>query len=264
MTHTQREFWPDTGPTLDGGETLPRFLPTPQSFDAMRGKGGEQANVTANQDSLLAAARDGRSISSAAASLARTSATLAGGPDLTATALASGGSSPVSFACFDPESCSWRTWQRCLLGGWMPFSGRWPRSGMMRNGIAYRLPPLVPRISGTGCSLRPTPISGDWKGQIRADGTAGMLSGKVAQGWFPTPYGLSANQGQGDGEFGKAIRRWPTPISGDWKGISQPEGRRPVCDDNLPSRIARETGGQLNPTFVEHLMGFPKNWTEVE
>src|SRR3990167_6112776 len=55
-----------------------------------------------------------------------------------------------SFANWSQDSLCWRTWQRCLLEGFQTFSGRWPRSGLMRNGIAYRLPPLVRRISGTG------------------------------------------------------------------------------------------------------------------
>ena len=45
---------------------------------------------------------------------------------------------------------------------------------------------------------------------------------------FPTPYGLSANQGQGDGEFGKAIRNWPTPAARDGKGTNS----REHCETN--------------------------------
>ena len=36
-------------------------------------------------------------------------------------------------------------------------SATWPRSGMMRNGRFYPLPPLVPRTIVKGCSLLPTP-----------------------------------------------------------------------------------------------------------
>jgi hypothetical protein len=62
------------------------------------------------------------------------------------------------------EQLSWRTWQRCLLEGWIEFSGRWPRSGMMLNGIAYRLPTLVPRIDETDCLLLPTVVASEWRG----------------------------------------------------------------------------------------------------
>jgi len=113
------------------------------------------------------------------------------GQDLTASGL---DCSSTPFAWF--ENCSqklscWRTWQRCLLGGWMPFSGRWPRSGMVVNGIAYQLQPLVPRISGTGCSswgvLWPTPDASDrgapkqWTG-TRPSGTKESKTLQAAAG----------------------------------------------------------------------------------
>ncbi|HUV66913.1 MAG TPA: hypothetical protein VMW24_23705, partial [Sedimentisphaerales bacterium] len=36
-----------------------------------------------------------------------------------------------------------------------------------------------------------------------------------------------------------AVQKWPTPNQTDYKGESQPEGRRPTCDDDLPSRVNR-------------------------
>ena len=70
------------------------------------------------------------------------------------------------FAWFDnsdPEQLCWRTWQRCVLGDWTSYSERWPTAGMIVNGIAYRLPPLVRRISEIGYGLLPTPQARDWK-----------------------------------------------------------------------------------------------------
>ena len=62
------------------------------------------------------------------------------------------------FAWYDPDSSSWKTWSRSLTGQWETFSGRWPRSGMTRSGIAYLRRPLAPLISVivSGCWL-PTP-----------------------------------------------------------------------------------------------------------
>ena len=91
-----------------------------------------------------------QSMSSAADSPARIFPTPDEGQGLTGSGL---GCSLRPFAWFancNPDALCWKTWQRCLVEDWTEFSGRWPRSGMMRNGIAYRLPPLVPRISGTG------------------------------------------------------------------------------------------------------------------
>jgi hypothetical protein len=60
---------------------------------------------------------------------------------------------------------TWITPQRDLVSpnGWGEFSGPWPRSGMMRNGIAYRLPTLAHRMSGTASGSWPTPTARDWK-----------------------------------------------------------------------------------------------------
>jgi site-specific DNA-cytosine methylase len=53
--------------------------------------------------------------------------------------------------------------------------------------------------------------------------------------------------------------KFPTPNATDWKGPStRSKGKeRPASDDDLPTRV----GGQLNPTWVEWLMGFPIGWT---
>lgn len=56
------------------------------------------------------------------------------------------------------ESC-WKTSQGYLEGGLTSFSGSWPRSGMMRNGTAYRLRSLGPGIRGTASGYLPTPVS---------------------------------------------------------------------------------------------------------
>ena len=75
-----------------------------------------------------------------------------------------GKSTPVLLANYNPASSSWRTSQLSLEGGLAEFSETWPRSGLMRNGIAYQLPPLVPLTSETASGLLPTPQAIDWKG----------------------------------------------------------------------------------------------------
>ena len=79
----------------------------------------------------------------------------------TASDLACGESLPVSFANYDPATCSWRTAQSCLMDGLEKFSGRWSRSGLISNGTAYRLPPLAPLTDVTAFGLLPTPLASD-------------------------------------------------------------------------------------------------------
>jgi len=74
------------------------------------------------------------------------------------------------FANYNRNSLCWKTWQRCLLEDWTEFSERWPRSGLMRNGIAYRLDSLAPISGVTEClssPVVPSPVACDGKGSGR-------------------------------------------------------------------------------------------------
>lgn len=101
---------------------------------------------------------------SAEVSPARTSPLLDRAKALGAAAAAYGRNTGDLLANYDPATSSWRTSQLCLVEGWTRFSGTWPRSGLMRNGIAYQLPPLVPLTDETAFGSWPTPQSRDWKG----------------------------------------------------------------------------------------------------
>lgn len=71
-------------------------------------------------------------------------------------------------ATYDQSSSSWRTSQTCLVAllsnmghGLGEFSQTWPRSGMMRNGIAYKRPPSALHMVGTEYGSLPTPTKSD-------------------------------------------------------------------------------------------------------
>ena len=103
------------------------------------------------------------SIFSAGASHAKTSATLDVVPALGGTTADYGLSSPVWLANFDPATCLWRTLQRSLFGDLMPFSQTWPRSGSMRSGKSFRLPPAAPRTYELASGFWPTPVASESK-----------------------------------------------------------------------------------------------------
>ena len=142
----------------------------------------------------------------------------------------SGTSSPASFASFDPDSCSWRTSQRCLIEGWATFSGPWPRSGMTRNGTAFRRRPLVPRITEIGCFYLPTP-----------EATAGAFSGN------PTMHV-------------EVCRRQMT--TGKRKSGAQIGTSLLWCPEFIREHL--RTGGELSPEWPEALMGFPIGWSDLK
>jgi hypothetical protein len=181
--------------------------------------------------------------SSAAASPARTSATQASAQASTASGQDYGQSTPELLASYDRDTSSWRTSQLCLDGELSEFSETWPRSGLMRSGIAYRLPPLVRLTDATECGSSPNP-------------TPSVCGNYNRKGASPT---------SGDG-LATYARMWPTPTaitdSGGaalckWGG----SGSRAKLRTMVPPE---EPNGALNPTWVEWLMGFPLEWTALD
>ena len=158
----------------------------------------------------------------------------------TAKKAASGASSLESFARFDHHSSSWKTPQRSLLGDSESFSATWPRWGSMRSGVCWERTMSELLTSGTGFGF-----------------------------WVPTPSASSygTNQGGGGGRVGKvrpslqtmASRNlWPTPTAHNAKeGGYKAEHAR-----NTPT-LAAQAGGQLNPMWVEWLMGWPLAFTDL-
>ena len=59
---------------------------------------------------------------------------------------------------------------------------------------------------------------------------------------------------------GATLTRIPTPSANGWKGSSKAGQRRGQLTDPAMGVIA--AGGQLNPTWVEWLMGWPIGWTD--
>ena len=84
------------------------------------------------------------------------------------------------FAKFDPSSYSWRMFQCSLTEDLISFSATWPRSGTMRNGIAYQLPVSAPLTEETESSSWPTIST---KGYTHAaEGMIGIFRRKVEKG----------------------------------------------------------------------------------
>jgi hypothetical protein len=177
-------------------------------------------------------------IASMRASLARTSAWLDEVKASPEHAAAYGAKSPDSLMFYDRPSSSWKTHQQSLLGGLIEYSETWPSWGMMRDGQCFPLPPLVPPTFGRG---------------------GGVGAGDV----IPTPTAQDNDQRRGQGAaashpargttLGGFARMHPTPTCADAKQAGGGSNAR-----KNPNFI----GGQLNPAWVEWLMGWPIGWTE--
>jgi hypothetical protein len=129
---------------------------------------------------------------------------------------------------------------------------------MMRSGIAYPLPTLAPLTFGTGFGSSPThsiptPTASD---HIERKNTTGALN-------FATNKAVSLD---------RWVKMWPTPEARDYKGQNSKASIQKSLTSGknghlgqLPNAVLFRTGeaGQLNPNWVEWLMGFPIGHTDL-
>jgi hypothetical protein len=187
--------------------------------------------------------------------LARTSPSPAAEMDSTASAQDSGERWPASFARWDPDTSTWRTAQCSLLGGYTEFSETWPNSGSMRNGECWERPTLELTTSESGSGFLPTPVAIDTGSRFNRSASEGAalrptLGAMARFDLWPTPTvkgnynrkGLSSKSGDG---LATAVLKYPTPTLG--RTVRNLDGN-----------------GQLNPTWVEWLMGWPIGWTALQ
>lgn len=205
------------------------------------------------------------------------------------TTATSGLSISDSFASLGQDG-SWRKTYRgyfqLMMDGFSePFCGTWPRAGTAQNGTAYQQQPLVPRISGTAFSYWPTPTvpNGGRSPKGGMSPTGQTPDGQkrqvdlqhavrmVERRMWPTPtqadgMGGPGNSGwQGGLNLRTAVKRWPTPTARDWRSGKASEATHDRNSRPLNEVAAQgQASGQLNPQFVEWLMGFPIGWTDLE
>ncbi len=180
---------------------------------------------------------------------------------------------------YDRDSHSWRTCGDLFPADILePSSVTWPKAGMIADGVFYPQPKWERRISVTGSGLWPTPTAGEHTQNKSASSGAAVrytLVGMARYGKWPTP---SATDHKGSGVNGElrdrldyAVERggtktrpmFPTPRSRMTGAAS--ERRLRDRHRNL-ERVASEMGerGQLNPPWVEWLMGWPIGWTDLK
>jgi hypothetical protein len=141
-------------------------------------------------------------------------------------------------ARYDPDSRSWKTLQACLVPGISEPSWEiWPKAGTTHAGAFYPQPKWERRIAETEFGLLPTPTDA-------SKGGGSSRSGKRI-GETPTLQGM-ARKGM-----------WPTPRASDANGPQIQPGKQGGLGLN------QTVGGQLNPTWVELLMGWPLDWTSL-
>ena len=202
------------------------------------------------------------------------------------------------FAKYDPDLSLWKTPQCSLLEDFIEFSETWPQWGTMRNGVCSEqtMPELGIGGKESG-SLRnwPTPVRNDYlnsgyqlsKGMPRdtLPGATGSAPNKPKN--WPTP---TAHDRLGAVSESALVRKdgksrldtlaniiahqdrhsFPTPGT---KGLSNGSGNcgkanklheQGVISEQERVAFRAGNGGQLNPDWVEWLMGWPIGCTRLE
>ena len=139
---------------------------------------------------------------------------------------------------------------RMLLGSSIWRSTRctliWKTKVMPSRRLLFRLVPSTPRTGGTDAQL--------WVGTPTA--IAHCRSENWRKSRTPNPE-----------EF---VRMWPTPTTGaglcggtgNFQQLKKLEKAGQITEEERRN-MSQGNGGQLNPTWVEWLMGFPPGWTDL-
>lgn len=202
------------------------------------------------------------------ASRARTSAQPEKAPGSTESAAGFGEKWRELSVRYDPDTSSWKT-HRCLWDEDLSAcSLTLPKWGLMRSGVLLERMTLALPTAANDAGLLPTPLASNTKAHHMRSG------GRPARSYWPTP---KANDAEKRGNFDTsnprnglpaAAKAWPTPVASMSKGSSPASlTRRDGQDrsnDRLDHAVMAADGGQLNPTWVEWLMGWPLGWTDLK
>lgn len=189
-----------------------------------------------------------------------------------------------AFAWLDRDSHTWKTFQACLLTTTHePFLDSWPKQGLMRDGVCWEQMIVAPRTGENVCGfIAPTPNTMDHLAPRSQEGIARQFAGArkgrttpanlrewIHPQMWPTP---RANDAEKRGNIANDVRNglpaaakhWPTPNASDGKGGPGSSANK-QGGMNLRTAAALTNGdGQLNPAWVEWLMGWPIGWTDLK
>jgi len=130
----------------------------------------------------------------------------------------------------------------------------------MRDGECSEQSTLARRTDATESGLRQTPVANDSVNRVDGLATAvRMWPTPMARDWKDT-----AKSGNRKSPNLGAEVHWPTPRT---KGMCGGSGAWQKLKEATTIEEARMmgagNGGQLNPTWVEWLMGWPLEWTDL-
>lgn len=178
-----------------------------------------------------------------------------------------GGTSTVLLASFSQsdtnQSWCWRTCQTSFDWGDETWSQALPKSGMIANGQLYQQDNVEHPMCANDGSALPTPTASDaGPATILNENTNIVFTSKG------TPRKVSNNGVNGSLGLARTVMLLPTPTVNESKnnpsGASQWDRRDSLNVEAAKLNGLNKTTGkdfQLNPQFVEEMMGFPIGWT---
>lgn len=161
------------------------------------------------------------------------------------------------------------------LEDWLKSSGHFPIFGMTVAGRVYLPMKLEPHTLGKDGFCLPTPTAhqygssnngnpGDSRTQYKTKGKMSLQTMAKKNQWpmLPTPRPCSGLRSSGANrtEIMNALKLWPTPRASE--ATRGPGGGSNRKDHQ--KTLSQTIGGQLNPTWVEWLMGYPIGWTALD
>jgi len=156
-----------------------------------------------------------------------------------------GKSSQGLLAKYDQDTCLWKTAQCSLVEDLESFSETFPEWGMMQNGELYQQSPLEPYTSEEEYGLEPN-----------------------NETFFHAPVSGGMDGGSNSRKALKKRMSFPTPVSSMHKGSHQRslirKSGKSRENDRLDHCVMASHGGPLNPAWVEWLMGWPLNHTDLK
>ena len=151
-----------------------------------------------------------------------------------------------SFTKYDQDMRSWKTHQCSLLGDLDEFLETWPQWGLMRDGECWEQQTLEQTIRGIGSGFSPNGVD-----SFHTPNTTGLDGGSNSRK-----------------ALRKKMEKWPTPVTRDYKDTGTKESMKRALNKRespgLALLVGAETGGKLNPTWVEWLMGWTLGWTDLK
>lgn len=144
------------------------------------------------------------------------------------------------FASFDQASQSWKTFPDTSGEDSPEFSGRWPRWGLLRDGIVYELPKPAHLTDENAFSVLPTPRTTDSQGPGKHGEGGDDLRTSITWGLVQRPSSSS---------YGKPWRQWRHAAPGHsaegrpWADTGGSSGMGTEICVTLPTPAARDSRG---------------------